>query len=248
MMSYNLAISPDFKPELISGWFIFNTWLQKQLGEGIHLEIHQDFKEQHDAIDQGKVDLIYANPSDVSKLVRERGFLPVVKPVSKPDEAIIACKADSYKDIQDLPRNIKVAQTDSPDVNTIGMIMLEPADIDKTTVELIHCDNFVVVARQILKGNAEVGFFLAESFNELSALVKNELFQLVSSQIHMIHHAMLVSPNLASQKDKIADLLVSMSSDTSGSHILGDIGVNGFEIMSVEDAEFMIDLMDTLTT
>jgi phosphonate transport system substrate-binding protein len=128
------------------------------------------------------------------------------------------------------------------------MIMLEPADIDKTTVEFIHCDNFVVVARQILKGNAEVGFFLAESFNELSALVKNELFPLVSSQIHMIHHAMLVSPNLASQRDKIADLLVSMSSDAGGSQILGDIGVNGFEIMSVEDAEFMIDLMDTLTT
>jgi phosphonate transport system substrate-binding protein len=248
MMSYNLAVSPDFKPELISGWFFFNTWLQKQLGEGVHLEIHQDFKEQNDAIDQGKVDLIYANPFDVSKLVRDKGFLPVVKPVSKPDEAIIACQAGAFNDVQDLPRNIRVAQTEAPDVNTIGMIMLEPADIDKASVELIQCDNFVVVARQIIKGNADVGFFLAESFNELSALVKKELFPLVSSQIHMIHHAMLVSPNLAAQRDKIGELLTSMSADAASNNILGDIGVDGFESMSVEDAEFMIDLMDTLTT
>ncbi len=247
-MSYNLAISPDFKPELISGWFFFNTWLQKQLGEGVHLEIHQDFKEQHDAIDQGKVDLIYANPFDVSKLVRDKGFLPVVKPVSKPDEAIIACKACTFDDIRDLPDSIKVAQTDTPEVNTIGMIMLEPADIDKNSVEFIHCDSFVVVARNILNGNADVGFFLAESFNELSGLVKNELFPLVSSQIHMIHHAMLVSPKLAKQRDKISDLLTSMSTDTASKNILGEIGISDFKTMSIEDAEFMIDLMDTLTT
>ena len=247
-MTYNLAISPDFKPELISGWFIFNTWLQKQLGEGVHLEIHQDFKEQHDAIDNGKVDLIYANPFDVSQLVRDRGFTPVAKPTAKPDEAIIACHAGAFTEVKDLPTSIKIAQTDTPDVNTIGMIMLEPADIDKTTVEIIHCDNFVVVAKHLMRGDADVGFFLAESFNELSALVKKELFPLVSSQIHMIHHAMLVSPNMAAQKDQLEKLLTSMSADDSGKKILGEIGVSEFESMSNEDAEFMIDLMDTLTT
>ncbi len=247
-MSYNLAISPDFKPELISGWFIFNTWLQKQLGMGIHLEIHQDFKEQHDAIDQGKVDLIYANPFDVSKLVRDRGFLPIVKPVSKPDEAIIACKSGTFTDIRDLPGTIKVAQTDTPEVNTIGNIMLEPADIDKNAVEVVHCNSFVVVARQIIKGNADVGFFLAESFNDLSALVKQQLFPLVSSQIHMIHHAMLVSPNLVTKRAEIRDLLSAMSADEGSRKILGEIGVTDFEPMSDEDAEFLIDLMDTLTT
>jgi len=247
-MTYNLAISPDFKPDLISGWFFFNTWLQKQLGEGVHLEIHQDFKEQHDAIENGKVDLIYANPFDISQLVRDKGFLPVVKPAAKPDEAIIACHAGSFTEVKDLPTNIKIAQTDTPDVNTIGMIMLEPADIDKTTVEIIQCDNFVVVAKQLMRGDADVGFFLAESFNELSALVKKDLYPLVSSQIHMIHHAMLVSPKMAAQKDQLEKLLIAMSSDDNSKKILGEIGVSQFETMSAEDAEFMIDLMDTLTT
>ncbi len=247
-MPYNLAISPDFKPELISGWFYFNTWLQKQIGEGIHLEIHQDFAEHHDAIEQEKVDLIYANPYDISTLVRDKGFTPIVKPVSKADEAIVACYAGAYQEILNLPEKIKIAQTDTPDVNTIGMIMLEPADIDKSSVETIHCDNFVVVARQVLKRNADVGFFLAESFSELSELIRKELQPLVSSQIHMIHHAMLASPKFTEHKDRLAELLSDMSNDEKGKKILSEIGVTDFELMSVEDAEFLIDLMDTLTT
>ena len=33
-MTYNFTISPDFSPDHISGWYIFNTWLQKRLGLG----------------------------------------------------------------------------------------------------------------------------------------------------------------------------------------------------------------------
>ncbi len=247
-MTYSLAISPDFKPELISGWFMFNTWLQKQLDEAIHLEIHQDFNEQHEAIEQGKVDLIYANPYDISTLVRDKGFIPIAKPISKADEAVIACPKDSFKEVLELPQQLKIAQTDAPDVNTIGMIMLEPAGIDKSHVEPVHCDNFIIVARQILRGNADIGFFLAESFNELSDLIKNQLYPLVSSQIHVIHHAMLLSPKFAGHKDKISELLLDMANNEKGQGLLSEIDISSFEPMSGEDAEFLIDLMDTLTT
>ena len=61
-MPYTLTISPDFKPELISGWYIFNTWLQKQINENIHIEMVNDFNELSEAIDNNSIDLIYANP------------------------------------------------------------------------------------------------------------------------------------------------------------------------------------------
>ncbi len=247
-MPYNLAVSPDFKPDLISGWFIFNTWLQRQLNESVHLEIHQDFKEQYQAIDKQLVDLIYANPYDISRLVRDKGFTPIVKPIFKPDEAIIACKKDQFTEIKDLQQPVKIAQTDTPEVNTIGMIMLEPADIDKTNSKIIHCDNFVVVAKHLLKENADVGFFLAGSFNELSPLIKKQLHALVTSQIHMIYHAFLISPKLLDHQKQLTSLLLDMNNNEKGKQILAELGIDGFELMTNEDAEFMIDLMDTLTT
>ncbi len=245
-MPYNLAISPDFKPDQISGWYIFNTWLQKKLDEAIHLDIHQSFAEQHQAIDNEKVDIVYANPFDISRLVREKSFTPVARPVCKPDEAIIACREGAIREITELPQALTVAQANAPEVNTIGMIMLEPANIDKSNIKIIDCENFVVVARHILKGEADVGFFLAESFNELSNLVKKQLYPLINSQINMIHHAFMLSPKFAPHKDKLKELLINMKIDDKGIQILNDIGIEGFESMEEEDAEFMIDLMDTL--
>lgn len=79
-MSNLFTISPDFSPDHLSGWYIFNTWLQKQTGEAIHLEMYDGFHSQKEAIRNDKVDLIYANPFDAAMLVREKGFLPLVRP------------------------------------------------------------------------------------------------------------------------------------------------------------------------
>lgn len=247
-MPYNLTVSPDFKPDLISGWYIFNTWLQKQLNEAIHVELYQSFKEQADAINEEKVDIIYANPSDISRLVREEGFIPIAKPKEKPDEAIIAAKADGIASINDLPATPTIAQTDAPEVNTIGMIMLEPCDIEPGNVTLIHCRNYIGIAKQILNDKADAGFFLAQAFNELSSLVKKQLKPLISSKIHMIHHALLISPRLADKEAELKQLLLNMNNDEKSQQILKDLEITQWEPMEMEDAEFMVDLIDTLVT
>ncbi len=248
-MSYNFTVSPDFKPDLISGWFVFNTWLQKQLDSNIHLELHNSFKELSNAIDKQTVDLVYSNPHDISRLVRDEGFLPVAKPKSKPDEAIIATSAESnVNSIEDLSSAISIAQTDAPDVNTIGMIMLEPADLAKDELQFIDCATYVVIAKHLISGDAEVGFFLAEAFNELSGLVQKQLKPLISSKIHMIHHALLVGPKMHDMIEPIQKLLLNMHQEEKGRKILSDLDIADWEIMDYEEAEFMIDLMDTLVT
>ena len=94
-MKYNFTVSPDFNPSHLSGWFIFNTWVQRNLGEHIHLELYDDFEAQRKAIEADEFDLIYANPFDATTLVRKKGFVPVASPSSKSDEAIIAVPVDS---------------------------------------------------------------------------------------------------------------------------------------------------------
>ena len=36
-----MTVSPDFPPSHIAGWYILNTWLQKELGIDIHLVLSQ---------------------------------------------------------------------------------------------------------------------------------------------------------------------------------------------------------------
>jgi phosphonate transport system substrate-binding protein len=246
-MPFNSTVSPDFTPDHISGWYIFNTWLQKALSESIHLELYNDFAGQREAILSDKIDLIYANPYDAALLVRDKGFLPVVKPSDKSDEAIVVVRADKpAKCVEDLQAGVKIASTDDPDVHMMGMIMLEPADLNNDNTERHICDAYVLVAKELIRGGCDVGFFLDEAYQGLSNMVRSQLRPLVSSQIHVIYHVLMVGPRLAERRGEIKQLLIGMQDDAKGKGVLESLGLKGWEPVKEEGMEFMIDLMDTL--
>ncbi|MEF3077154.1 phosphate/phosphite/phosphonate ABC transporter substrate-binding protein [Methylobacter sp. Wu1] len=243
------TVSPDFPPDHISGWYIFNTWLQKQSGEAIHLEMYDSFPKQREAISQDKIDLIYANPFDAAMLVREKGFLPLVRPAGKSDEAIIAINAqNTVDDVAHLSPNIRVAVTEDPDVHLMGMIMLEAGDLDEGNIETMVCDSYVLIAKQLLRGNADVGIFLAEAYDNLSNIIKSQLKVLVRSQISVVHHSLMIGPKLAEKRDFLQKLLVDMNNDEKGRGVLESLGFDAWMPVDDEEMEFMIDLMDTLNT
>lgn len=248
-MSFQFTVSPDFTPDHLSGWYIFNTWLQKHTGLAIHLEMYNDIQSQRAAILADKVDLIYANPFDAAMLVREKGFLPLVKAEGESDEAIIAVSADStVADVADLQPGARVAFTDDPDVRLMGMIMLEPGDLDKDNIVPILSDTHVLVAKHLLKGEADVGIFLAEAYDDLSVMIKKQLKVLVRSQISVIHHGLMIGPRLRDRRDEIQQLLIDMHNEDKGPGVLASLGFNAWQKVDDEEMEFMIDLMDTLNT
>jgi len=247
-MSYQFTVSPDFTPDHLSGWYIFNTWLQKQTDNAIHLEMYNDFQEQRDAIKNDNVDLIYANPFDAAMLVREKGFKPLVKSAGESDEAIIAVSADNHvENVAHLEPGLKLAITDDPDVHMMGMIMLEPGDLDASNIEVIASDTYVIVAKHLLKKEADAGIFLAEAYDELSKMIRRQLRVLVRSQISVIHHSLMIGPKLLDQREKIHNTLVEMHNDEKGRGVLESLGFEQWQTVDDEEMEFMIDLMDTLT-
>jgi phosphonate transport system substrate-binding protein len=247
-MSFMFTVSPDFTPDHLSGWYIFNTWLQKQTDTAIHLEMYNDFQSQREAIKNDKIDLIYANPFDAAMLVREKGFLPLVRAGGKSDEAIIAVSAEnSVEDVAHLKEGIKVAYTDDPDVHMMGMIMLEPGDLDASNITPVLSDTYVLIAKYLLKGEADVGIFLAEAYDDLSNMIKNQLRVLVRGQVSVIHHSLLIGPKLLDKKEQLQKKLVEMNADEKGQGVLNSLGFDSWEKVEDDEMEFMIDLMDALT-
>jgi len=248
-MTLQLTVSPDFSPDHIAGWYVFNTWLQRQLGVRIHLELYDDFDTQRKAIAADQVDLIYANPYDAAMLVREKGFVAVAAPVDRPDEAVIAVPAESaVQHVEDLRPGSRVAVTRDPDVNLIGMIMLEPADLKRDSVVLQQVNSYVLVAKQLLQGKADCGFFLKEAFDDLSGPIQRQLRPLVASQISVVRHVLMAGPRMREHLPVLTDLLLKMHSGgaETGARVLEALGLKAWEAQDQEDTEFMIDLMDTL--
>lgn len=246
-MIFKLAVSPDFSPNRIPGWFVFNTWLQRRLDIAMRFEMHDSFAEQRTAIEEDRVDLIYANPYDAAMLVREKGFLPLAKPAGISNEVVVATLAESdVQKLDDLKPGITIATVDGPDVQQTGLIILESADINAENSTLCTYGSNALVAKALLQGGAQVGVFLERSYNELSGLTRKALRPLVVSQIDVITHQLLVGPRFKDHHETLLAALLEMSVNKKDQAILEDLDISGWEQTSLEDIEFLIDIIDTL--
>ena len=156
--------------------------------------------------------------------------------------------ADSpAQSVEDLQPGLRLAVTRDPDVNLIGMILLESADLNRDNVATTPVSTYVVLARTMLQGKADCGFFLKEAFDDLSAPIRRQLRPLMTSEISLVRHVLLVGPRAAHLREPLQQLLLSMDDPASdGRRTLEALGLSGWEKQDQEDTEFMIDLMDTL--
>ncbi|MDO4704700.1 phosphate/phosphite/phosphonate ABC transporter substrate-binding protein [Allofranklinella schreckenbergeri] len=247
-MTLNLLIAPDFSPERFAGWHMLNTLLQKKSGLHLHLLTPASAAEQADLIAKGDVDMVYANPFDAASMVRDSGYQAVARPVGKSDEMVIATGADSALNVvEDLKPGCKIALTDNKDVKLIGLRLLEPADLTEADVQWQLVENYQAAARLAIKGEVDASFFLAEAYHSLSRLTKTQLKPLIESKLTDIVHVFLMSAKAIEHEKLIQDALTGLTGTPDGQPVLDELGISGgFESMTAEDAEFMIDLMETL--
>lgn len=246
-MPNNFLIAPDFSPEFFAGWHLLNTLLQKRTGQSLRLVTPTSHAEEEKLIVDDKVALIYANPFDAAKLIREYGYRAIAKPVGKNDEMVIATVKDSpINSLADLPKGAKVAMADNRDVKLIGLRLLEAVDFVESDLDFCVVDTYQAAARALMLGQADVGFFMAQVFHNLSNLTKAELKVLIESDISTVSHIILVKDGFDEAND-IQKVLLSLGNDQDGKAVLQELDmIAGFEIMTQEQAEFMIDLMETL--
>lgn len=249
-MTFDFMVAPDFPPDRFSGWYMFNTWLQRRSGIGIHLQMPADRAEQSALLATRTPDLIYANPFDAADLVRNRGYRAFARPVGQSDEMLIACAADArFECVEDLPAGACIALTANTDVKLIGLRLLEPADLTEADLSWQVADSYQAVARQVMGGQAQAGFFLAEAFHAFSRMTRARMKVLVESQLRDITHVVLSHPRIDADLPALraAVLAIGTGPDAGEAEVLSALGfAEGFAPMQAEEVEFMIDLMDTL--
>lgn len=246
-MSSRFVIAPDFPPNLFSGWYTLNTLLQKRSDLAIHLETPASSQEQTQMIDGGDIALVYANPFDAAKLIREKGYKAIARPAGKSDEMVIVSSAKGdIKTLEDLKAGSSIAMADNRDVKLIGLRLLEAVDLTEDDVKFEITKTYQEAAKLVAQGQTQAAFFIAEIYHSLSNLTKMQLNVLIESDLADITHVVLAKEDYA-DADKVRDVLLSLKDDANGQAVLTELGMpNGFEAVSEEEAEFMIDLMETL--
>lgn len=247
MTTHNMLIAPDFSPERFAGWHMFNTLIQKRANLNMHLNIPTSHAEQETVISEGDIQVIYANPFDAATLIREHGYRAVARPIGKSDEMVIAAAANSdINSLDDIKAGATIAMADNRDVKLIGLRLLEAVDIEEADLNWSVTETYQAAARQVIKGEAQAAFFLAEIFHSFSRLTKAQLSVLIESDLADISHVLLIKDGFP-DTDILMDAILNLYNDNDGKEALTELGMpQGFEAMNEEDAEFMIDLMQTL--
>ena len=247
MTTHNMLIAPDFSPERFAGWHMFNTLIQKRANLNMHLNIPASQAEQQGIVNQGDIQVIYANPFDAATLIREQGYRAVARPIGKSDEMVIAAAANSdINSLEDIKAGATVAMADNRDVKLIGLRLLEAVDIAEADLNWTVTETYQAAARQVIKGDAQVAFFMAEIFHSFSRLTKAQLSVLIESDLADISHVLLIKDGFT-DTDILMNAILNLHNDDDGKEALAELGMpQGFEAMDEEDAEFMIDLMQTL--
>ena len=247
MTTHIMLIAPDFSPERFAGWHMFNTLIQKRANLNMHLNIPTSHAEQETVISEGDIQVIYANPFDAATLIREHGYHAVARPIGKSDEMVIAAAANSdINSLDDIKAGATIAMADNRDVKLIGLRLLEAVDIEEADLNWSVTETYQAAARQVIKGDAQAAFFLAEIFHSFSRLTKAQLSVLIESDLADISHVLLIKDGFP-DTDILMDAILNLYNDNDGKEALTELGMpQGFEAMNEEDAEFMIDLMQTL--
>lgn len=160
---------------------------------------------------------------------------------------VIAAAANSdINSLDDIKAGATIAMADNRDVKLIGLRLLEAVDIEEADLNWSVTETYQAAARQVIKGEAQAAFFLAEIFHSFSRLTKAQLLVLIESDLADISHVLLIKDGFP-DTDILMDAILNLHNDDDGKEALTELGMpQGFEAMNEEDAEFMIDLMQTL--
>ncbi|MDF7675871.1 PhnD/SsuA/transferrin family substrate-binding protein [Neisseriaceae bacterium ESL0693] len=248
MSKLNFLIAPDFSPEYFTGWHFLSTRLQRMIDLPIHLILPANATEERQQIERDNVDLIYTNPFDTTDLVRKYGYLPVVIPKNHSDETVIARGVEStVNSFEDIKPGMTVAYTDNLDVKLVSLRLLEAVDISEKDLTWLHVDSFSSVARSLIQSKADIGLFMSSAYHNLTKFTRSQLNLLIESQIHDLSHVILIHPRQAELRDQLQDIFSRIQEEPSGQLILNDLGLqDGFEPLSRDKLELLIDLIETL--
>lgn len=238
-MTHNFTVCPHDTAQNLPGWFFMNNYLQRSSGMHIHFEPFDDFATQRQAVLDGGIQIVYANPFDAALYARELGFLPLVRRAASCDEAYILAGADSpISTLDDTSSNLYrlSSATDKTAIHSLGVRLLKQEGASRDNFDIQLKGNYLSVIRALTMGEADLGIVFNETYDGLSDLVKAQLKVLGATHQGDTFHLFCVSPELGDKAELLRSILTSMGDNEDGRKCLDDLGFTGFD--RLDDAAF----------
>jgi anti-anti-sigma factor len=222
----------------LTGWYFFNTFLQRRLEKAISVDIKQpgQIAELHENA------LVFASPFDACALINEHQFIPIARPINDTDEvSIITRKADNRKSMAEFANAAVVTAMQNSFVYLLGRFLCDEYELDSSKLSYSFTGNEIKALQTLLRGQADVLFMLKKNYHELSVLSRSDTLLLTESETAMAYHMLLLSPHYETLKSSLTETVLNLHDDEKGAEVLNDLSLKGW--CAPEDDEISMLLM-----
>jgi ABC-type transporter Mla MlaB component len=210
----------------MNGWYFFNTYLQRQLGREVHLElVHGAMHEQHCKIED--MDIVFTRPFEATRLLMEQHFRPLLHPLNQTDEVTLLVRANEERQkISDFHHAKVITASADNFVYLLGRFLLEESN--PRHVDYLFSGHEIKALQMLLKGQADILFMSSETYRGLSSLTRNMLRKIDQSETGFAFHLFCAAPHCADVGLAVTEVLLNMAQDSQGRQVLADLGLEGW--------------------
>lgn len=207
----------------LSGWYLFNTYLQRKMQRAIHFEQFQDVK-------NNSFHLFFAKPFDACMMMNKKSFIPLVRPSNDADEVVILTRADESRELIDFKgtQTSVVSADQGSFVYLLGRFLCDESGLESADFKYDFAGNEIKAIQMLIRKKADVAFILKKTYEGLSSFSRKNVRQIDESITDFAFHQFCIAPSLKSQKEDVLELLMGMEKDEKGKQILTDIQLNGW--------------------
>ncbi|WP_225748533.1 PhnD/SsuA/transferrin family substrate-binding protein [Eikenella sp. Marseille-P7795] len=238
----DFVVAPDYLPDHFSNWYLLSSCLQRETELVIHLQLPSSAAEIQELAEAGKMAMLYANAFDAVALMKDKGYLPLVRLKDKFDEAVVAVSAASeYQKPEDLPADALIKTGPNPDIRCLGLRLLKEAGLEAEGLKIEEAPTFTQAASALIKGDAQAGFFMADTYAHMSKRTLEQLRVLQEGKFEAVTHMVVLHPDFAEQRERLQQAFVEMAGKPAGQTALESLDLPaGFAAVTQEEAEQMV--------
>ena len=232
MTTIKLMVCPHDTAKNPENWYKLALYLTKNIGNSVIFKQSIDFPDFHQQLTNAE--LIYANPQDSVKLIKEHGYLPIARPSNLSDEIVfVANKNLSSPKITDLTGSA-ISTVGSMMVAKVGIIHLlkngiRPAKVDSKK-------SWMAVVKSIFRCEADYAMIYKDFYDSLTEMSKSGLQKIDETRNGEIHHNVLISPKLKDSAQTIQNCLLNMHENNNcGQEILTALNIKTFITINNDD-------------
>lgn len=214
----------------LNGWFLFNTYLQRQL------HINMVFRQLED----GEVgDLVFVNPCRSAQLILEKQYEAVAKPLGETDEVVIATRSGGDY-APEKWKSLAVAHKQSL-TYLLGRFLLDEVGVNSEKLTFVESRTEIKAIQMLIRGQVDAVFLSKRTFDGLSSFSKRQLETCDQSQVELAANLFCISPRVPQEtKEKLAEVLFQMVNDPKGEQLLKELEIKGWAPVAQEELDLLL--------